>query len=236
MKTILLICLTLPLFASVYKAKVQPYEQVTLSAEVSGRIVKLDQKDELKMLDKKVLVIDHALQSQELKNTKAKLKLLQNQIAIKQGQYNRIKNLQGQSRTTKERYKSELLNYKMQAMDLKNAIARLQDIISKKEISLHQQYLKQLYVKEGAFVAPGSRLMDVEDQSASRIVIFIDAKDRTDIEKKTILINGKNDHSYVIEKVGDSTDAQYLSSYRVELVKSGKAHFGEIVTVEIKDK
>ncbi len=236
MKTILLICLTLPLFAGVYKAKVQPYEQVTLSAEVSGRIVKLDQKNELKMLNKKVLVIDHALQSQELKNTKVKLKLLQSQIAIKQGQYNRIKNLQGQSRTTKERYKSELLNYKMQSMDLQNAIAKLEDIISKKEISVHQKYLKKLYVRKGDFVVPGSRLMDVEDQNASRIVIFMNSKDRTDIEKKTIFINGKSDNGYIVEKASDSTDAQYLSSYRVELVKHGKVRFGEIVTVEVKDK
>jgi len=236
MKTLLILLLAMPLFSGVYKAKVQPYESVTLSAEVSGRIVQLDQKDELKMSDKTVLVIDHALESKELENTKAKLKLLNSQIAIKLGQYNRIKNLQGQSQTTKERYRSELLTYQIQAMDLKNAIARLEDVIVKKEIVLDGKYLKALHVKEGAFVAPGTRLMDIEDQSGSRIVIFVDGKDRQNIETKTILINGKIEHGYQVEKAGDSTDAQYLSSYRVELVKEGKAHFGEIVTVEIGEK
>ncbi len=235
MRVLLLFIFTIPLIAGTYKAKIQPYESVTISAQTSGEIIKLDQKDELKMLDKKVLVIDHVLESKELKNDKQKLKLLQNQIAIKQRQYNRIKNLKGQSQTTKERYKSELLNYQMQSMDLKNAIARLEDIIRKKEITLHHKYLKKLYVKKGSFVAPGAKLMEVEDQNSSRLVLFIDAKDRQNIQNKTILIDGKSDHGYKIEKAGDSTDEQYLSSYRVELTKEGKAPFGKIVTIEIKE-
>ncbi len=235
MRVLLLFIFTIPLIAGTYKAKIQPYESVIISAQTSGEIVKLDQKDELKMLDKKVLVIDHVLESKELKNNKQKLKLLQNQISIKQRQYNRIKNLKGQSQTAKERYKSELLNYQMQSMDLKNAIARLEDIIRKKEITLEHKYLKKLYVKKGSFVAPGAKLMEVEDQNASRLVLFINAKDRQNIQNKTILINGKSDHGYKIEKAGDSTDEQYLSSYRVELVKEGKAPFGKIVTIEIKE-
>ncbi len=235
MRVLLLFIFTIPLIAGTYKAKIQPYESVTISAQTSGEIIKLDQKDELKMLDKKVLIIDHVLESKELKNDKQKLKLLQNQIAIKQRQYNRIKNLKGQSQTTKERYKSELLNYQMQSMDLKNAIARLEDIIRKKEITLHHKYLKKLYVKKGSFVAPGAKLMEVEDQNSSRLVLFIDAKDRQNIQNKTILIDGKSDHGYKIEKAGDSTDEQYLSSYRVELTKEGKAPFGKIVTIEIKE-
>ena len=233
MKSLVLFLLTLPLLAGTYKAKIEPLERVTLSAQYGGQIVKLDQNDELKMLDKTVLVIDHALESKELANDRAKLKLLNEQIGIKQRQYNRIKNLKGQSVFTKERYQSELLALRMQKNDLLNQIAKLQDIIAKKEITLHERYLKKLYVRKGAFVAPGMKLMDVEDLNGSRIVLYIDAKDRAGLEQKKITIDGKTDHGYTIQKAAKTTDDRYLSSYRVELVKAGAAPFGKIVTVEI---
>ncbi|RUM68525.1 MAG: hypothetical protein DSZ05_00920, partial [Sulfurospirillum sp.] len=122
MKSLLLLFFTLPLLAGSYKARIEPLERVTLSAQYGGLIVKLDQNDELKMLDKTVLVIDHALESQELANAEAKRALLNDQIRIKQRQYNRIKNLKGQSLFTKERYQSELLALKMQKNDLMTQI------------------------------------------------------------------------------------------------------------------
>jgi len=233
MKPLFLLLFTLPLLAGSYKARLEPLERVTIAAEASGQIVTLDQSDELKTLDKTVLVIDHALESQELENNLAKLKLLRDQIRIKQRQYNRIKDLKGQSLFTKERYQSELLALRMQKSDLENQIARLKDIIRKKEIALHDRYLKKLYVRKGTFVAPGVKLMDVEDLSGSRIVIYVDAKDRKGIESKPIMIDGKKEHGYSIQKAAKTTDDQYISSYRVELVKKGDAPFGRIVTVEI---
>jgi len=233
MKSLLLLFFTLPLLAGSYKARIEPLERVTLSAQYGGLIVKLDQNDELKMLDKTVLVIDHALESQELANAEAKRALLNDQIRIKQRQYNRIKNLKGQSLFTKERYQSELLVLKMQKNDLMTQIAKLKDIIAKKEITLHHRYLKKLYLRQGAFVAPGMKLMDVEDLSGSRIVLYVDAEDRAGLKSKKITVDGKTDHGYTIQKVAETTDERYLSSYRVELVREGSAPFGKIVTVGI---
>ncbi len=237
MKIFLIFALfNISLFAGVYQARVEPYERVTISAEVSGKIVMLDQKDELKTVNKKVMQIDHKLESIQLENSRKKLKILKQLISIKQNQYERIKNLKGQSLTTKERYKSELLNLRLQAKDLENSIARLEDIISKKEIFVKDAYLKKLYVKKGSFVAPGTKLMDIEDQSAGRLVIFIDAEDRKDLKNKKITIDEKEDHGYMIEKAANSTDDKYLSSYRVELVKPGKVFFGKILTIKIGEK
>ncbi len=227
---------TLSLTAGVYKAKVEPYDRVTISSETSGRIVQLDQKDELKTVNKKVMIIDHKLESLKLENGKKKLKILKKLIAIKQNQYDRIKDLKGQSRTTKERYKSELLNLLMQRSDLENSIAALEDLISKKEIFIKNRYLKKLYVRKGAFVAPGVKLMDVEDHSGSRIVIYVDAEDRENIRNKKIKVQGERDHGYEIEKAATSTDERYLSSYRVELVKEGGGMFGKVVTIEIGEE
>ncbi len=233
MRALLLLLFTLPLVAGSYKAKIEPIERVTISAEVSGRIVRLDQRDELKTVDKTVLVIDHALESQELANTERKRKLLLDQIRIKQRQYDRIRNLKGQSLFTKERYQSELLALRMQKSDLDNRIVQLKDIIARKEIALHGKYLKKLYVRQGAFVAPGAKLMDVEDLSGSRIVLYVDAKDVEGIEKKPITVDGKKEHGYTLEKVARTTDGRFISAYRVELVKKGSAPFGRVVTVEI---
>ena len=103
-----------------------------MSAEVSGRIVKLDQRDELKTLDKVVIEIDHALDDIRLANDRSKLKLLQEQIALKRSQYDSIKDLASQNRFTKDQYKTELLALQMQAEDLRNVIAQLKDTIAKK--------------------------------------------------------------------------------------------------------
>ncbi len=233
MKPLWILLCSLPLIAGSYKAKIEPIESVTISAEKAGRIVRLDQHDELKEIDGTVLVIDHSLESKELASDRAKLRLIDRQIAIKQRQYDRIKNLKGQSLFTKERYLNELLALKLQREDLKNRIARLEDTIAKKEIALHHRYLKRLYVRKGAFVSPGMKLMDVEDLGGSRIVLYLDAADRKDIMHKKITIDGNATHGYTIDKAAETTDAKYLSSYRVELVRSGKAPFGKVVRVEI---
>ncbi len=233
MKYLLLLVCALPLLAGSYKAKIEPLESVTISAEKSGHIVDLNQSDELKTLDKTVLVIDHALESRELANDRAKLQLLNTQITIKQRQYNRVKDLRGQSLFTKERYLNELLALKLQREDLKNRIAALEDTIAKKEISVHQRYLKKLYVRKGAFVTPGAKLMDLEDLTGSRIILFLDAADVPALKKGEVMIDGKRDHGYTLDKLARTTDAKYISSFRAELVKKGPVAFGKVVTVQV---
>ena len=235
MKIVFTLILSLPIVAGVYKAKIEPYETTTISSEISGRVVKVDQKDELKLLNKKVLIIDHDLESKELKNNKRKLKFLEDEIKIKKSQFERIKNLKGKSIFAKERYESELLNLEIQKQDLLNVIAKLEDIIGKKEITLKNRYLKKLYVRENSFVMPGAKLMDIEDISGSRIVLYVDANDRKDIENKKILIDNKANHGYKIQKASLTNDDKYISSYRIELVKKGSADFGKLVTVKIGD-
>jgi multidrug efflux pump subunit AcrA (membrane-fusion protein) len=226
-----LLMIVLPLAAGTYKAKIEPYDSATVSSEVSGRIVKLDQRDELKTLDRVVIEIDHALNDIQLANDRDKLTLLREQVAVKQSQYDSIKDLASQNRFTKEQYKTELLGLKMQAEDLKSAIALLEDTIAKKRIALHGEYLKTLYVREGEYVAPGTKLMKVEDHSGGRLVLYIEAGDRAGLKDATVTVEGSD--GWRIEKAADSTDETYVSYYRVDLVKHGKVPFGEVVTVNI---
>ncbi|MHC3993350.1 efflux RND transporter periplasmic adaptor subunit [Thiomicrolovo sp. ZZH C-3] len=228
---LMMLLAALPLAAGSYKAKVEPYDAATVSAEVSGRIVKLDQRDELKTLNKVVIEIDHALDDIQLANDRRKLKLLQEQTAVKQAQYDSIKDLASQNRFTKDQYKTELLALKMQAEDLKNLIAQLEDTIAKKRIALRGQYLKTLYVRQGEYVAPGTKLMKVEDHGGGRLVLYIDAADRAILDDAKITVEGSG--SWKIEKAAESTDETYVSYYRVDLVKRGDVPLGRVLTVTI---
>jgi hypothetical protein len=228
---ILPLLIALPLAAGTYKAKIEPYDAATVSAEVSGRIVTLDQRDELKTLNKVVIEIDHALDDVQLANDRNKLKLLKEQIAVKQAQYDSIKDLASQNRFTKDQYKTELLTLKMQAEDLRNVIAQLEDMIAKKRIALHGQYLKTLYVRKGEYVAPGTKLMKTEDHSGGRLVLYIDAEDRAALDRSKVTVEGED--GWKIEKAAKSTDETYVSYYRVDLVKRGNVPFGRVVTVTI---
>jgi len=232
MKYFLMILMAvLPLAAGSYKAKVEPYDAHTVSAEVSGRIVKLDQRDELKTLDKVVIEIDHALDDVQLANDRRKLQLLQAQIAVKQSQYDSIKDLASQNRFTKDQYKTELLSLKMQAEDLKSLVAQLEDMIAKKRIALRRAYLKTLYVRQGEYVAPGTKLMKVEDHGGGRLVLYVDAADRAVLEKAKITVEGSS--GWKVEKAATSTDETYVSYSRVDLVKRGSVPLGRVMTVTI---
>lgn len=228
---LLLLGFALPLLAGTYKAKVEPYDAYSVSAEVSGRIVTLDQRDELKTLEKTVIEIDHALEDATLKNSRSKLALLQKQIELKQAQYDSIKDLASQNRFTKDQYQTELLGLKMQSDDLRSTIAQLEDTIAKKRIGLHGMYLKTLYVRRGEYVAPGTKLMKVEDLGGGRLVLYIDAEDRAALKGAKITVEGSS--GWRVEKAADSTDETYVSYYRVDLVKKGKVPFGKVVTVTI---
>lgn len=232
MRVLIPILLVLPLMAGTYKAKVEPYDTYTVSAEAAGRIVKLDLRDEMQMLNKTVIAIDHALEDVRLQNDKQKLKLLEEQIALKQSQYDSIKNLASQNRFTKDQYKTELLALQMQAADLRSAIATLEDTIRKKRFDLKGEYLKAFYVREGEYVAPGTKLMKVEDHSGGRLVLYVDAKDRAFLENADIVVEGSD--GWTVEKAADSTDETYVSYYRVDLVKKGDVPYGKVLTVRIR--
>ncbi len=220
------------LLAGTYKAQIGPYDAATISAEASGRIVKLDLRDEMRTVrDKTVIEIDHALDDIRLKNLRSKLKLLGEQIDLKQAQYDSIRDLKSQNRFTKDQYKTQLLTLKMQADDLRSAIAQLEDTIDKKRFRVHERYIKHFYVRKGEYVAPGVKLMRLEDHSGGRIVLYVDAADRAALDDANITV--ENSSGWKVEKAATTTDDTYLSYYRVELVKKGKVPYGKVVTVKI---
>lgn len=224
----------MPLLAGTYKAKVEPYDTATVSAEAAGRITVLDARDELKTLDKVVIEIDHALDKVMLKNDRAKLELLEEQVALKKAQYDSIKELKSQNRFTKDQYRTELLSLRMQSDDLRSVIAQREDTIAKKQVAVRGMYVKQLYVRRGEYVAPGTKLMALEDHRGGRIILYVDAADRARIGTGRISVEGET--GWRVEKAATSTDETYVSYYRVDLVKRGEMPYGRVVTVTIADE
>ena len=86
-------------------------------------------------------------------------------------------------------------------------------------------------MRGGEYVAPGTKLMKVEDHGGGRLVLYIDAADRAVLEKATVTVEGSS--GWKIEKAATSTDETYVSYYRVDLVKKGKVPYGEVVTVTV---
>ena len=221
------------LHAGTYKAKIEPYDRATISAEAAGRIIRLDLRDEMKLVhDRVVIEIDHELDDIRLKNNRRKLKLLKEQIELKQAQYDSIKELKSQNRFTKDQYKTQLLTLKMQADDLRSAIAQLEDTIAKKQFTVRDRYIKHFYVRKGEYVAPGVKLMQLEDHSGGRIVLYVDAADRATLDDANVTVEGSR--GWHIEKASDTTDDTYVSYFRVDLVKKGEVPFGRVVTVTIR--
>ncbi len=228
----ILMIAALPLMAESYKAKIEPYDAYTVASEVSGKIVALDQLDELKVVDKVVLRVDASLDKIRLKNAKTKRKLLQEQLSLKRSQYDSIKNLTSQNRFSKDQYKSAIITLKMQLADQDSLIAQLADTIKKKNIRVKNRYIKKLYVREGESISPGTRVMIIEDLSGGRVTIYVDQETLAKIKNAKITVDG--DSSWNIEKIGRSSDEKYLSLYRVEVVKKGIKEFGKLVDIELK--
>jgi multidrug resistance efflux pump len=117
MKYLLSICLlALSLNASIYYAKVEPYESFSIKASVSGEVISLYKEAEGKLSNGGVLLqIDDFLNKKELTSSKTKLISLKRTMEltlkniknskdverIREENYKKIKNLKTKSRTIK---------------------------------------------------------------------------------------------------------------------------------------
>jgi multidrug resistance efflux pump len=213
----------------------EPIKKVVVSSQVSGVIVKLYKNKELSVASGKVVSIDDRLDVIKLKNLEQKLKYLEEQIQIKQRNYKSIANISAKSRIQKDAQKLELLSFKSSKEDLVSSIETLKDQIAKKNIKLNNMYIKSFLVEQGEFVGMGTRLLEAEDHSASKLTIYVNEEDLKNIQNKTIFINGNSNHNFKLNKVANSTDSTYISSYKVELVKSGTSgRYGEVLSVEFR--
>ena len=264
MKKIFLLLLSpLLMFAKVHYAKVEPYSSVTLKSAVSGQVVEVDLDAEGTMVEgKRVVHIDDVLDKVNLKDSRTSKALLEKMLELnkniakglrgnvqrKESYYQRLSKLSTASKTqkdnayaafisTKTQYlstKEKIISLEKQILDMAYKIAQLEDMISKKSISLSRKYLYQLLVRVGDFVAPGSPLAKVQDASRAKLVLFLEFDEIEGIADKSIYLNDKKT-SYKVDKIWKTADEKFISSYRAEIyLPAPSGSFSKLMKVEIK--
>jgi multidrug resistance efflux pump len=229
-KNILLLLTPVFLFAQTYMTKVEPYEQLTIYAQSSGQIVKLDKADETKTVSKMLIKIDDSLEKMQLKLYENQLNLYLEKLKILQNSYNRYIKIKGKSQADKEDKYYELINLKITIDSLKLSINELKNTIKKKSIYVNDLYIKEFLVNNGDYISAGTKLATAFNLTKSKLIVYISKDDYKDIKDKRVLIN-KKENIATIEKIDKTIDDTYVSAHKVTLVLDNK-NFGEVMQVE----
>ncbi len=258
----LLLLTSVALFAKEYYSKVEPYEILSISSNVSGQVVFADEKKEGKILDKRAYIkIDDKLDRIELTNVRKKITLLKNTLKLnesmkknyeeilakKQKNYDNIKKLKTKSVIEKDREFYDLVatqntlistakevdNLKVQINDLNLRAAQLRKSIADKSLRAKAKVLYSLNVKEGQVVNPGMLLAKVADISKAKLTVYLNARDMQGAKGKRVYLNGKKT-DYKVDRLWEIADETHLSSYKAEIIIKAPKHFSELMKVELK--
>jgi len=250
------------LSAKEYYSKVEPYEILTISSNVSGQVTFADEQKQGERLGKSAYIkIDDKLDRIELNNVRKKIALLKNTLKLneamqknyeeilakKQKNYDNIKELKTKSVIEKDREFYDLVstqntlistakevdNLKVQINDLNLRSEQLRKSIADKSLSAKGYVLYALNVKKGQVVNPGMTLSQVADVSKAKLTIFLNAKDMQRAKGATIYLNGKKT-DYKVDRLWSIADATHLSSYKAEIIIKAPKHFSELMKVELK--
>lgn len=252
----------MPLFASSYYCKTEPIDVYTITSEVSGKVIFVDENGIGKKLgNTPFILIDKQIDEADLAAVKKKraslLKMIQADKAIaanlqesikrKEQNYNSIKTLSVKSKTQKDAVffdliasknrllstKKEIENFISQEAQLQAQQIHLEKSISDKTITAPNLVLYELYVKKNDVATPGKPLAKVVDISKAILTIYVDAKTLQDIKNKTIYINDKKT-AYKVDRVVPIADSTDISRYKVQIITKAPKIFSKLVKVELK--
>jgi len=234
------------IFLLAYESKVEPFKTYHIKAAVNGQVVFSNKALEAKNLNNKLIVkIDDNVEINELKNIQNQIDILKEEIKNqeeiikkKKWLYDRYKKLKSKSLEQKDlkffdyiAAKNQLLNLKSQLSNLYINLAKIKDLIDKKNIKF-TGYLYEIFVEKGDYVNIGRDIALGYDLNKEKIDIYIPIDKIDTIKNKKVYINGKKSN-FKISKIYKVTDTKYITSYKVELIGKG-LKFGDIVNVEFK--
>lgn len=264
MKYLFLISLFfLPLSASVYYAKVEPVQKYVIKANAAGKVMQVDEASEGKLSNGKNLIqVDDFLNQNELKTSVANLSSLKHTLTltkqnlenakevarIREGNYNRIKDLKTKSRVEKDNelvtlisaqnqvisLESSIQNLLVSISDLEYKIISLKDTIKNKSIKINNGYLiYAINVKKGDYVNIGTSLVDAYDVSKGKLTIYLSREDVDLAKNGKIFLDGK-ESNLKVDKIWDVADKENISAYKAEILIPAPKRFSNLVKVEFK--
>ena len=263
-KLSLFLVTSLSLFANSYYSKVEPYNILTVSSNVSGLVEYVDEDSLGKRLTKKpFIVIDDKLDKNELKllnykieymrdtlkQTEIVLKNLKDILDKKRENYNSVKSMSMKSKVEKDREffnyknsenaylntKKEIDNLKFKIEDLKQRAFFLKKSIKDKHLIANGYELYELFVKPKQFVSMGTPLAKVADTSSAKLTIYLDREDLENLENKVVYIDGvKTDYKPV--RVVNIADSKNISKYKAQIIIKPAKIFSKLVKIDLEDR
>ena len=228
-----------------YYGKVEPYQTYNIKSDISGKVIEVNKSSEATNYKGIVIKIDDYQNKVDLKNLKTQLKnfeiIKKSQKAIvkrKKRIYEIYKNLKTKSQIEKDNkffdYQNSIiaLNQTENTIsNLKAQISKLEDTISKKNISF-KNYIYEIKVNKGDFVNFATPIATTMDIDKVKIAVFVPIDKIDTIKSKKIYINDKVSN-FKIDKIYKVADKKYVTSYKVEII--GKyPKISDIVKVEFK--
>ncbi|MDF1883908.1 HlyD family secretion protein [Sulfurimonas sp. SAG-AH-194-C21] len=263
MKLLLLFIFTvMSLSANIYYSKIEPYEVRRIASNVSG-VVLLTHESMLgqTLTSKPYLVIDAALDQNELKFTQEKLLYLKKTVTLNENivnnldislekkrlNYERVKKLKIKSNVEKDKEFYDLVNSEnsslstqkeintlnTQVADLEIRKKQLIRSISDKSLSAKGFKLYSLEVKVGEVVTKGTPLATIMDTSHAILTIYLNEEDVLNAPQSVIYINGKKT-VYKIDRLLNIADSKNISKYMAQIIIKAPKIFSKLAKVELK--
>ena len=228
--TVLLLISTV--VADVYYAKLEPVNSYIIKSSVSGKVIYTNEQIEGKNAKNDIIVkIDTKVDMIDLKQTQAKLEIMNSMVEVEQKNYRRLKKIKTKSDFEKDNQKIKVLNLQSSISDLITKIAILKDKIDKKTLSEKSGYIYSINVKTGDYVNPGSPLYELKDLSKGKLEFFIPIQKAKSYKNQTIFLDGKKT-DLKIDKIYKVADSKHISSYKCEIIVNSPKVFSKLVKIE----
>ena len=223
------------LFSMEYYSKLEPINTYVVKSSVSGKVIYANENLEGKLLSKKekIVEIDWFLNDIELKETLNKIEILDEMIKIQDKNYKRLNQISSKSAYEKDNQKIQVLNLKSSKSDLIIKKESLKDTIKNKTFYEKDLYISTISIKKDDYVNPGTLLYETKDFSKGKLEIFIPINEYTDIQNKTIYLDGKKS-DLTINKIYKVADTKHISSYKCEIIVPNPKTFSRLIKIEFK--